>query len=74
VPRLLFDYDETPLLLVDGSELDFVDDQGDLEDLLREIDRTVSPARTPTSRAELAAQELFRMNDRARMQIIPRKP
>ena len=35
-----FYYDETPLLVVDSSEIDFVDDPGDLEDLLREIDRT----------------------------------
>ena len=42
VPRLLFYYDETPLLVVDNSESDFVDDPGDLEDLLREIDRTVT--------------------------------
>jgi hypothetical protein len=28
-------------LVVDSSEIDFVDDPGDLEDLLREIDRTV---------------------------------
>jgi deoxyguanosine kinase len=27
VPRLLFDYDETPLLLVDSSAIDFVDDR-----------------------------------------------
>jgi deoxyadenosine/deoxycytidine kinase len=36
-----FYYDETPLLVVDSSEIDFVDDPGDLEDLLREIDLTV---------------------------------
>ncbi len=42
VPRLVFYYDETPLLVVDSSERDFVDDPGDLEDLLREIDRTVT--------------------------------
>ena len=36
-----FYYDETPLLVVDSSEIDFVDDPDDLEDLLREIDRTV---------------------------------
>ena len=35
-----FYYDETPLLVVDSSEIDFVGDPGDLEDLLREIDRT----------------------------------
>jgi deoxyguanosine kinase len=35
-----FYYDETPLLVVDSSEIDFVGDSGDLEDLLREIDRT----------------------------------
>jgi deoxyguanosine kinase len=34
-----FYYDETPLLVVDSSEIDFVADPGDLEDLLREIDR-----------------------------------
>jgi deoxyadenosine/deoxycytidine kinase len=37
-----FYYDETPLLVVDSSEIDFVDDASDLEDLLREIDRTVT--------------------------------
>jgi deoxyadenosine/deoxycytidine kinase len=37
-----FYYDETPLLVVDSSEIDFVDDPADLEDLLREIDRTVT--------------------------------
>lgn len=37
-----FYYDETPLLVVDSSEIDFVSDPGDLEDLLREIDRTSS--------------------------------
>ncbi len=37
-----FSYDETPLLVVDSSEIDFVADPGDLEDLLREIDRTSS--------------------------------
>jgi deoxyadenosine/deoxycytidine kinase len=35
-----FYYDETPLLVVDCTEIDFVADPGDLEDLLREIDRT----------------------------------
>jgi deoxyguanosine kinase len=35
-----FYYDETPLLVVDSSEIDFVADPSDLEDLLREIDRT----------------------------------
>ena len=35
-----FYYEETPLLVVDSSEIDFVDDPSDLEDLLREIDRT----------------------------------
>jgi deoxyguanosine kinase len=35
-----FYYEETPLLVVDSSEIDFVADPGDLEDLLREIDRT----------------------------------
>ena len=37
-----FYYDETPLLVVDSSEIDFVADPADLEDLLREIDRTSS--------------------------------
>ena len=35
-----FYYDETPLLVVDSSEIDFVADPADLEDLLREIDRS----------------------------------
>lgn len=35
-----FYYDETPLLVVDSSEIDFVADPDDLDDLLREIDRT----------------------------------
>jgi deoxyguanosine kinase len=35
-----FYYDETPLLVVDSSEIDFVADPSDLEDLLREIDRS----------------------------------
>jgi deoxyguanosine kinase len=35
-----FYYDETPLLVVDSSEIDFVADPADLEDLMREIDRT----------------------------------
>ena len=35
-----FYYDETPLLVVDSSEIDFVADSDDLEDLLREIDRS----------------------------------
>lgn len=35
-----FYYDETPLLVVDSTDIDFVADPGDLEDLLREIDRT----------------------------------
>ena len=35
-----FYYDETTLLVVDSSEIDFVADPDDLEDLLREIDRT----------------------------------
>lgn len=34
-----FYYDETPLLVVDSSEIDFVADPADLEDLIREIDR-----------------------------------
>src|SRR3984893_4244818 len=33
-----FYYDETPLLVVDTTELDFVDDSDDLKDLIREID------------------------------------
>jgi deoxyguanosine kinase len=37
-----FYYDETPLLVVDSSDIDFVADPADLEDLLREIDRTTS--------------------------------
>ena len=39
-----FYYDETPLLVVDSSEIDFVADPSDLEDLLREIDRTSTGA------------------------------
>lgn len=35
-----FYYEETPLLVVDTSEIDFVEDPADLDDLLREIDRT----------------------------------
>jgi deoxyadenosine/deoxycytidine kinase len=34
-----FYYDETPLLVVDTTELDFVADSDDLKDLIREIDR-----------------------------------
>jgi deoxyadenosine/deoxycytidine kinase len=34
-----FYYDETPLLVVDSSDIDFVADPADLEDLIREIDR-----------------------------------
>ena len=34
-----FYYDETPLLAVDTSELDFVTDSDDLKDLIREIER-----------------------------------
>jgi deoxyadenosine/deoxycytidine kinase len=34
-----FYYEETPLLVVDSSEIDFVGDPTDLEDLIREIDR-----------------------------------
>jgi deoxyadenosine/deoxycytidine kinase len=37
-----FYYDETPLLVVDSSEIDFVTDADDLEDLLHEIDRTTT--------------------------------
>jgi deoxyadenosine/deoxycytidine kinase len=33
-----FYYDETPLLVVDTTELDFVEDSSDLKDLIREID------------------------------------
>ena len=33
-----FYYDETPLLVVDTSEMDFVEDSEDLKDLIREID------------------------------------
>ncbi len=34
-----FYYDETPLLVVDSSEIDFVTNPDDLADLIREIDR-----------------------------------
>jgi deoxyguanosine kinase len=34
-----FYYDEAPLLVVDTSEIDFVNNTGDLADLIREIDR-----------------------------------
>lgn len=34
-----FYYDEAPLLVVDTSAIDFVEDSADLKDLLREIDR-----------------------------------
>jgi len=34
-----FYYEETPLLVVDTSEIDFVEDSDDLRDLIREIDR-----------------------------------
>ena len=34
-----FYYDEAPLLVVDTSEIDFVNNQSDLDDLIREIDR-----------------------------------
>jgi deoxyadenosine/deoxycytidine kinase len=34
-----FYYDEAPLLVVDTSEIDFVEDSADLRDLIREIDR-----------------------------------
>ncbi|MBF6560566.1 MAG: deoxynucleoside kinase [Candidatus Binataceae bacterium] len=37
-----FYYDETPLLVVDTTELDFVADSDDLKDLIREIDRAGS--------------------------------
>jgi deoxyadenosine/deoxycytidine kinase len=33
-----FYYDETPLLVVDTTELDFVEESDDLKDLIREID------------------------------------
>jgi len=35
-----FYYDEAPLLVVDTSEIDFVNNPGDLADLIREIDRS----------------------------------
>ncbi|HEY2664920.1 MAG TPA: deoxynucleoside kinase [Candidatus Binataceae bacterium] len=35
-----FYYDETPLLVVDSSEIDFVSNPDDLADLIREIDRS----------------------------------
>jgi len=35
-----FYYEETPLLVVDTSEIDFVENAGDLDDLMREIDNT----------------------------------
>jgi len=35
-----FYYEETPLLVVDSSEIDFVSNPEDLADLIREIDRT----------------------------------
>ncbi|HLW68987.1 MAG TPA: deoxynucleoside kinase [Candidatus Binataceae bacterium] len=34
-----FYYDESPLLVVDTSEIDFVEDSDDLRDLMREIER-----------------------------------
>ena len=34
-----FYYDEAPLLVVDTSEIDFVENSADLDDLIREIDR-----------------------------------
>ena len=34
-----FYYDEAPLLVVDTSEIDFVNNPNDLADLIREIDR-----------------------------------
>ena len=34
-----FYYEETPLLVVDTSQIDFVEDADDLRDLIREIDR-----------------------------------
>jgi len=34
-----FYYDEAPLLVVDTSEIDFVNNPSDLADLIREIDR-----------------------------------
>jgi hypothetical protein len=73
VPRLLFDYDETPLLLVDSSEIDFVDDRATSKTCYA---KSTAPSRARTLRCaqELAAQELFRMNDCARVQIIRRKP
>ena len=35
-----FYYEETPLLVVDTSEMDFVEHPEDLEELMREVDRT----------------------------------
>jgi deoxyguanosine kinase len=35
-----FYYDETPLLVVDTSEMDFVEHAADFDELMREIDRT----------------------------------
>jgi deoxyadenosine/deoxycytidine kinase len=35
-----FYYEETPLLVVESSEIDFVEDSDDLRDLIREVERT----------------------------------
>ena len=74
VPRLLFYYDEMPLLVVDSSEIDFVDDPGDLEDLPREIDRTVTGSHYYVPRKRARHKNCSAWNDCARVQIIPRKP
>ena len=63
-----------PLLVVDSSEIDFVDDPGDLEDLLREIYRTVTGAHYYVPRKSERRRNCSAWNDCARVQIIPRKP
>ena len=45
-----FDDDDTPLPLVDGSRDRFRRRPGDLEDLLREIDRTVTGSHSYVAR------------------------
>lgn len=37
-----FYYEETPLLVVDTSQIDFVENRGDLEELMREIDQATT--------------------------------
>jgi hypothetical protein len=74
VPRLLFDYDETPLLRVDGSEIDFVDDRATSKTCFAKSTAPSDGLALLRCAQELAAQELFRMNHCARVQIIPRKP